>query len=91
MTSPRKNSPKDSELKKFNELMDSLGLAEYMDYLSSPRKIILINLLAGVMRGLGFVLGMTVVVAVITFMVSYMAALPVVGEWFSWLRDVIAG
>ena len=82
-------SKKEEELKKVEEVMDGLGLAEYMDYMSSPKRVIWTNLLAGIMRGLGFVLGMTVVVALITFIVSYMVAIPVIGEWFLWLKEIL--
>ena len=97
MQTKKKNSGKTlqakkaEDLNKVNSLMDSLGLADYMDYLSSPWRVAWMNLLAGVMRGLGFILGMTVVVALMTFIISYMVALPVIGEWFMWLKDVIGG
>jgi len=88
-TKKKDSAKKLKNLEKLNSLMDNLGLADYMDYLSSPWRVAWMNLLAGIMRGLGFILGMTVVVAIITFVISYMVALPVVGEWFSWLKEVI--
>lgn len=64
-------------------LLGHVGLPEFVDYLSSPMRIIWTNLLAGIFRGLGFVLGATVVLAVVTFvLVRVLGGLPWVGDFF---------
>lgn len=79
-------------LKKMEDIeqeISNFGLHEYLTYLSSPKRIIWTNLVAGTMRGFGFVLGATVVVAIVTIAVSYLVSLPIVGEWFGWLGDIL--
>ena len=62
-------------------ILEGSGFREYVDYLSSPWKVFWYNLFAGVARGLGFVLGGTVVVAVVIYVIAnYLANLPFVGR-----------
>lgn len=89
MPSTSKNEKHLRNLKEINSMLDNLGLADYMNYLKSPWRVTWLNLLAGMMRGLGFVLGATVVAALLTLLFSYLVSLPLVGQWFVWLKDVI--
>lgn len=66
------------------------GLYEYVMYLSSPLRIFFSNLLAGIGRGLGFVLGATVVVALIVYIVGkILVDIPLVGKSFQWLDQIL--
>lgn len=66
------------------------GLFEYTRYLKSPFRIMYTNLLAGMARGLGFVLGATVIVAIVVYIVSkILVDIPVVGTFFEWLNQVL--
>lgn len=66
------------------------GLYEYVLYLSSPFKIFFHNLLAGIGRGLGFVLGATVVVAIVAYIVSkILVDIPLVGKSFQWFNQIL--
>lgn len=59
------------------------GLLDFVRYLRSPWRIVWANFLAGVFRGLGFVLGATVVLAIVTYiLVQVLGSLPWVGEFF---------
>ena len=89
------NSPLMSDLKTTTDLRehdvherlaDHLGeggLAEFITYLRSPWQIMWTNLLAGIFRGLGFILGATVVLTVAVFvLVKILGSLPWVGTFF---------
>jgi hypothetical protein len=45
--------------------LEALRIADYMELLEKPRKLILTNFIAGVARGLGFALGTTMVFAIV--------------------------
>jgi len=73
--------------------MGHAGLDEFVSYLRSPWRIIWTNLLAGIFRGLGFLLGATVVLAILVFvLVQVLGNLPWVGEFFqqagSFVQDI---
>jgi hypothetical protein len=102
MTPPKKSSKKSSSAGKkstsraqvvHNQYVsvDTLNAAEmkdYFKYLSSFKSIFWINFLAGTARGLGFVIGTVVVIAILTFVVSQvLSEVPWIGEMFRWLDD----
>lgn len=63
-------------------------LKDFFQYLASPRSIMWTNFLAGTFRGLGFILGTVVVLAITTFIVSQvLSQIPWVGELFRWTDD----
>ena len=63
-------------------------LKEYLTYLSSPKLIFWSNFWPGTSRGLGFVLGTVVIIAVVMFIISQvLAEIPWIGELFRWLDD----
>ena len=60
-------------------------MAEFVGYLQDRRNLLLTNFLAGLMRGLGFALGFSILSAVIVVVVQRLALanLPVIGEFFA--------
>jgi len=78
------------------EKVSYTGLDDFVRYLHSPWRIIWSNFLAGIFRGLGFVVGATVVLAVsIYILVHILGNVPLVGEFFAkmgeFLTDIQAG
>jgi hypothetical protein len=73
------NSP-DAELVK---VFKAAGVVDFMQYLQSGRSIMWINFKAGVARGLGMTLGMSVVLGLLIWALTKLVELPVVGEYFA--------
>jgi hypothetical protein len=65
------------------EKVGASGLDDFVRYLHSPWRIIWSNLFAGIFRGLGFIIGATVVLALVVYvLVQVLGNIPVVGEFF---------
>jgi|GEM_PF-716240 hypothetical protein len=61
---------------------------DYLLYVSSLKRILWINFLVGTARGLGFIVGTVIVLAVLTFFISQvLSEIPWIGESFRWLDD----
>ncbi|NOR19559.1 MAG: hypothetical protein GQ538_05670, partial [Xanthomonadales bacterium] len=58
------------------------GVVEYLEYLQSGKRIMWLNFKAGIAKGLGLTLGMTVVLGVFIWVITMLVDLPVVGEYF---------
>ena len=54
---------------------------EYLEYLQSGKRILLTNFKAGVAKGLGLTLGMTMVLGFAAWILTMLVDLPVVGDY----------
>ncbi|MEH6592163.1 MAG: DUF5665 domain-containing protein [Halioglobus sp.] len=77
MPSPPKSSPDKELLKSFQ----AAGLVEYIEYLQSGKRIMLTNFKAGVAKGLGLTLGMSVVLGLFAWVLTILVDLPLIGEY----------
>jgi len=74
----------------FMQSMQTSGFREYIDYLGRPWYTLWINFLMGVGRGLGFVIGATVIVALVVWVISrFLIQLPFVGDFFKAVQQLL--
>lgn len=61
------------------------ALSEYLEYLQNRRRLFFTNFVAGVMRGMGFAVGFSILGAVVIMLVQKLALanLPVIGDFFA--------
>ncbi|ADI01612.1 MAG TPA: hypothetical protein GXX39_06560 [Syntrophothermus lipocalidus] len=81
-------------LKRIEELsvnMERMRLAEYVDVLQNPKRLLYINFLIGVARGFGGVVGATVLVAIILYFLqkALILNLPVIGDLIAQLVRIV--
>jgi len=64
---------------------DWAGFTEYVMYLQNRRRLLVMNFLAGLLRGIGFAIGFSILGAVIVVLVQRLALqnLPLIGEFFA--------
>ncbi|OGJ51771.1 hypothetical protein A2335_00540 [Candidatus Peregrinibacteria bacterium RIFOXYB2_FULL_32_7] len=79
----------EDELIQTVDKLSRVGLQEYATYLSHPFRIFWTNLLAGTARGLGFLFGAAIVLAVISYVFAILIDLPVVGKFFVNLNEFL--
>ncbi|GAB0175230.1 MAG: hypothetical protein HHAS10_11090 [Candidatus Altimarinota bacterium] len=71
------------QLLKFEGLIDAIeasGLEEFMEYIRSPWKMLLPNLIAGVARGVGALIGAGIILGLIGWFLSSLISLPLLGK-----------
>ena len=73
--------PKEFPEKEMLKTFEASGLVDYMEYLQSNKRILLTNFRAGIAKGLGLTLGMSVVLGLAAWILTKMVNLPVIGEW----------
>ncbi len=69
--------------------MDNMRVAEYLALVTNPGKLIWMNFLLGLARGLGMGIGFTVLVAIILYIMRSWVNLPVIGKWIAELVRII--
>ena len=74
-----------SRLERFALRLEQSKIAEYMDYLSNPRRLIRMNFLMGLARGFGFAVGLTVLSALIIYILQMVIRLnvPVISKFIA--------
>ena len=77
---PKTTAEKDSEA--LRKAFAELQINDFIKYLRSPWRIMWHNFLAGVFRGLGVIVGMTVVFAALLWFLAGLVDFPVIGEYF---------
>jgi len=78
-----KSMPKTSPDKELIKVFEAAGVVDYLEYLQSGKRIMWVNFKAGLARGFGITVGMTLVVAVFIWVLTLLVDLPLVGEYFA--------
>lgn len=78
----------EKRVEKLAGVLERMRLDEYLEHMGNRRRLIWDNVLYGMMRGLGFMLGFSVLGALVAVIMSKLAVrnIPVIGEF---LADVI--
>lgn len=79
------------QLEKLVRHLESLRIAEYMELLERPGKLILINLVAGLARGLGIAIGATVIFALVLNLLHQIILLniPGIGDFVAEIVHIV--
>lgn len=83
------STPKTSPDKELVKVFQAAGVVDYLEYLNSGKRIFWVNFKAGVARGLGMTIGMTVILGVFVWVLTLLVDLPVVGEYFADAKQYI--
>ena len=73
----------DNEIKKLSEAIKSLNNNNIFKIYNSTKKILFISFLKGLASGLGWIIGATILVSILTFALSQIQFIPILGEWVS--------
>ena len=82
------NKPKNS-LDKLDKSIKELNEHYFFKMHSSFWKVLSISLIRGLLSGLGWVLGATILVSLLTYTLSQIEFIPILGEWVSQLINEI--
>lgn len=79
---------------KASQLMSGLeksAIAEYMQYINNPRRVIFFNFLAGLSRGFGMAVGFTLLGAMFIYALSSVVSwnLPVIGQYIADIVKIV--
>lgn len=71
--------------------MEKLGIAEYVEMLSNPRRLFFINFWSGVIRGFGMAIGFTLLAAVVIYVLQQLVVLntPLIGKFIADIVNIV--
>ncbi len=78
-----------NQIEKLSRKMDNIRVAEYIEMVSNPKRVIFLNFIVGLTRGLGMGIGFTVLAGIVLYLMRSWVNLPVVGKLIAELLDII--
>ncbi|MFD1426688.1 hypothetical protein JOD24_001080 [Kroppenstedtia sanguinis] len=81
----------EQRLTEIGRRMEVGEIADYVQLLNSPGRLILINILTGIARGVGIAIGVTLFTAMIVYFLQKLGALnlPVVGDFIAEIVRIV--
>jgi hypothetical protein len=76
---------------KIADQMEKTQIADYVILLNKPRRLIVINVLSGIARGVGIAIGFTVFTAIILYGLRLLGALnlPIIGDFIADIVKIV--
>lgn len=74
------SEPKIERVEWLIDAIEAIGLEEFMEYIRSPWKMLWPNFVAGVARGFGALVGATIVIALVGWILATIIDLPLIGK-----------
>ena len=81
----------DNEIKKLSEAIKSLNNNNIFKIYNSTKKILFMSFLKGLASGLGWIIGATILVSLLTYILSQIEFIPILGDLVSQLIEEIEG
>ena len=78
-----------SEVRKLRELLENLRLQQYIRALLNTRRIAWMSFLSGILSGLGAVIGATVVLTLLVYILSRLEVLPHIGKFIAEIVKIV--
>lgn len=78
-------NPLEEKIDKLAIYMEKMKLAEYVELLNKPSRLIYINFIAGIARGFGIAVGFTLLGAILFYLLQKLVGLdlPLVGDFIA--------
>lgn len=79
------------KLEEISDRIQSINLAEYIELVRSPKKMLIINFISGLARGLGVAIGATVLGALFLLILFRLAQtnIPVIAEFLAKIIKIV--
>jgi len=79
-----------NNLERLARYFERANLADYVSTIQKrPLRLLLINFSAGIARGLGIAIGMTLIFAILVYIMSKMIDLPIVGKYIAEIVKIV--
>jgi len=86
---PLANTTPSDKIEWLNYYFEKMRIGDYINLVQRPKRMIWINFISGVARGLGFTVGVTILGALAIYIFSRMIDMPLIGNFISELMDYV--
>jgi hypothetical protein len=74
---------------KLSTYLERINFQKYLDTHDHPLHLIRTYFLAGIAQGVGFILGSTIVIAVLVYFFGLLGGVPLIGQWVTQIVHVV--
>lgn len=85
----KKENEQVNMLEKLSVKMDNMRVAEYVEILNKPIKLIWMNFVLGLARGLGMGIGLTILLGLFLYILQSWVDLPFIGKLIADLLEIV--
>lgn len=80
-----------TRLEEMARSLEKTGIAEYMEMLRRPRRLLFINFWIGVARGFGMAIGFTLLAAIVLYLLRHIITLniPLIGKFVADIVEIV--
>lgn len=78
-----------AELHQLFEASGATGLKEFVAFMRSPLRVFWANFLMGVARGFGTLIGASIVVAIVGWVIAQLVDFPIIGKYFQTAQGIL--
>lgn len=93
MPSKKKKPNLGDKLENLSKKMDDMRIAEYVEMNSNPKRLIIMNFILGLARGIGMGIGFTLltglIIAILAYVLKSWVNLPYIGKLIADLIEII--
>ncbi len=81
----------EKKLRELTVVMERMHLNEYIRYLNNTKRIVYINIVSGISRGIGTAIGFTIITALILVLIRNLAMqnLPLIGDFIAEIVKIV--
>tara|TARA_B100000965_G_C19341156_1_gene647477 strand:+ start:192 stop:470 length:279 start_codon:yes stop_codon:yes gene_type:complete len=79
----------ENKLENFSVALERTKIAEYTEIINNPKRLLIVNFVGGLARGLGMAIGFTLLAGIIVYVIQQLVDLPLIGEYIAELLNII--
>lgn len=79
----------ETRLDRWAVFMEKVKIDDLLHNYANPKRLIFVNVLAGLARGLGLTIGTAIILAISGYILNKFISLPIIGEYIANLLDII--
>ncbi|MCT4606418.1 MAG: DUF5665 domain-containing protein [Marinisporobacter sp.] len=79
----------EKNIERISRELERSKIGEYVDIMNNPKRLLYINFIGGLARGLGTAIGLTILAAMFFYMLQKTVDLPLIGKYIAELINII--
>lgn len=79
----------ENKLENFSVALEKTKISEYTEIINNPKRLLIVNFVGGLARGLGMAIGFTLLAAIVVYFIQQLVNLPLIGKYIAELLNII--